>query len=151
MPPTSTLSSVGLRRDPSVVMRLSRLGSFHQHRLSFMRILLRRIKAESWIFQRSIFKINSDGVGQAVYTINTHRRYYSFVVFAHDLDPSLRSDRVIATSWDATFTLFDGIPTEEDLQRLYINVPLQEAGRGFGRRAHLAGARVPGRSKTRRS
>ena len=41
----------------------------------------------------------------------------------------MRSDRVIATAWDATFCLYDGIPTEADLDRLEQNVPKQEAGR----------------------
>ncbi|MCB2137207.1 MAG: hypothetical protein KDE08_14910, partial [Rhodobacteraceae bacterium] len=46
-----------------------------------------------------------------------------------DLPDEMRSDRVIATAWDATFALFDGTPSEADLQRLAANVPLQEAGR----------------------
>ena len=33
------------------------------------------------------------------------------------------------TAWDATFTLFDGEPSDADLTRLAANVPLQEAGR----------------------
>ena len=41
----------------------------------------------------------------------------------------MRSDRVIATAWDATFALHDGVPTEADLRRLAGNVPKQEAGR----------------------
>jgi hypothetical protein len=41
----------------------------------------------------------------------------------------MRSDRVIATAWDATFALFDGVPDEADLDRLEQNVPKQEAGR----------------------
>ncbi len=41
----------------------------------------------------------------------------------------MRSDRVIATAWDATFTLFDGNPSTADIERLERNVPLQEAGR----------------------
>ncbi len=40
----------------------------------------------------------------------------------------MRSDRVIATAWDATFTLFDGNPGAADIERLERNVPLQ-AGR----------------------
>ena len=38
------------RRDPATVMRLARMGAAHQGRLSFMRILLRRMKAENWQF-----------------------------------------------------------------------------------------------------
>ena len=36
---------------------------------------------------------------------------------------------MIATEWDATFTLFDGIPSEGDIDRLSQNIPKQEAGR----------------------
>jgi len=84
-------------RDPNLVMRLSRLGSFHQSRLSFMRILLRRLKAESWTFSRPHFQIDARGVGHAVYTAQGPERAYSLIAFANDLPPEKRSDRVIAT------------------------------------------------------
>ena len=117
------------RRDPSMVMRLSRLGSFHQCRLSFMRQLTRRMAGENWEFSRPVFEIDDMGVGQAVYSAKGPQRTYSLVAFAHDLPPEKRSDRVIAEAWDATFTLFDGVPTAEDIERLSKEVPLQEAGR----------------------
>ena len=117
------------RRDPAQVMRLSRLGSLHQCRLSFMRQLTRRMAREGWTFARPVFRIDATGVGHAVYTVNTRDRTYSLVAFAHDLPDQMRSDRVIAEAWDATFTLYDGVPTEADIERLCQNVPLQEAGR----------------------
>ncbi|WP_170427344.1 hypothetical protein [Ruegeria arenilitoris] len=117
------------RRDPANVMRLSRLGSFHQCRLSFMRQLTRRMARENWSFSRPVFDIDDTGVGTAVYTAQGPDRAYSLVAFAHDLPPEKRSDRVIADAWDATFALFDGIPTKADIERLSKNVPLQEAGR----------------------
>ena len=117
------------KRDPALVMRLSRLGSAHQCRLSFMRTLTRRLARENWSFARPLFQIDNKGVGHAVYTATGPERTYSLVAFAHDLPPEMRSDRVIATAWDATFTLFDGVPTEADIERLSKNVPHQEAGR----------------------
>ena len=36
---------------------------------------------------------------------------------------------MIATKWDAAFVLHDGLPTEEDIDRLRDNVPKQEIGR----------------------
>lgn len=117
------------RREPQVVMRLARLGSAHQCRLSFMRTLLRHLKREKWQFSRSHWKINSQGVGHAVYQAIGPRGTYSLVAFAHDLPDELRSDRVIAQAWDATFTLFDGVPAPSDIERLQKCVPLQEAGR----------------------
>lgn len=116
-------------RPPQQVMRLSRLGAFHQSRLSFMRILLRRLTAEAWRFDRPVFDIDAQGVGHAVYCAHGPERSYSLVCFAHDLPPEKRSDRVIAQAWDATFALFDGVPTGLDIARLSRNVPLQEAGR----------------------
>ncbi|MGR3591019.1 MAG: hypothetical protein ACU0B9_03370 [Limimaricola soesokkakensis] len=116
-------------RPGATVMRLARMGSFHQSRLSFMRVLLRRLKSENWRFERRAFEIDGKGVGHAVYTMHGPERSYSLVAFAHDLPPEQRSDRVIATAWDTTFTLFDGLPSELDIERLSRNVPLQEAGR----------------------
>jgi len=110
-------------------MKLARMGSFHQTRLSFMRTLLRRLKKEKWQFERKLWEIGADGFGRAVYTVSGPERSYSLVAFSHDLPDHKRSDRVIATAWDATFTLFDGVPDTADLDRLQINVPKQEAGR----------------------
>jgi hypothetical protein len=110
-------------------MRLARMGSFHASRLSFMRVLLRRLKHEGWRFDRPIWRIDALGVGVATYRAIGPERVYTLVAFAHDLPDELRSDRVIAEAWDATFTLFDGEPDEADIDRLSRNVPLQEAGR----------------------
>ena len=115
-------------RPPATVMRLARMGSCHQTRLSFMRILLRRAHQEGWQFTRTLWDVNELGVGTALYQAVGPERTYTLVAFAHDLDPALRSDRVIAEAWDATFTLFDGIPTAEDVERLRSQVPFQEAG-----------------------
>ena len=118
-------ATAAYRRPPAVVMRLARMGSFHQTRLSFMRTLLRRLKQEQWQFKRTLWAIDEQGFGRAVYTVYGPERNYSLVAFAHDLPDHMRSDRVIATAWDATFTLFDGIPSTADLDRLEQNVPKQ--------------------------
>jgi hypothetical protein len=133
------------RRDPAQVMRLSRLGSLHQCRLSFMRNLTRRMAREGWEFTRPVFDINDAGVGRAVYSAKGPDRTYSLVAFAHDLPAELRSDRVIAEAWDATFALFDGVPTTEDVDRLSQNVPLQEAGRVSEKELSLSRANRSGR------
>ncbi len=120
--------SVALR-PASQVMTLARMGSFHQSRLSFMRVLLRRLKAENWQFKQSRWLIDANGVGVATYEAIGPERSYTLVAFAHDLPAEKRSDRVIAEAWDATFTLHDGIISDADIERLGQNVPLQEAGR----------------------
>ncbi len=124
-----TVTKKVARRSPAQVMRLERLGSFHQSRLSFMRVLTRRLKSEQWQFKQQQFSIGVDGVGHAVYSAIGPDRTYSLVAFAHDLPDELRSDRVIAEQWDTTFALFDGVPTDADIERLSNNVPYQEAGR----------------------
>ena len=120
-------------RPPEQVMRLSRMGSFHHSRLSFMRVLLRRFQADGWRFERQSFAVDRNLVGHAVYVAHGGGHSYALVAFAHDLPDGMRSDRVIAEAWDATFTLQDGVPGAEDIARLGANTPRQEAGR-FTRR-----------------
>ena len=114
-------------RDPNKVMKLSRLGSFHQSRLSFLRSFLKEFK--DWEYNRDLFEIDNDGFGTAVYSFRKNKRVYSLICFANKIDDSERSDRVIATKWDAAFTLHDGIPTKKDIERLKNEVPKQEVGR----------------------
>ena len=127
-------------RSPDVVMRLERLGCAHQCRLSFMRVLLRRMQREGWTFDRPVFDIDAKGVGVAVYCAHGPDRTYSLVAFGHDLPAEQRSDRVIAHAWDSTFTLFDGVPAREDIERLSRNVPKQEAGRVSARELSVSRA-----------
>ncbi|WP_440932296.1 hypothetical protein [Candidatus Pelagibacter sp.] len=114
-------------RDPNKVMKLSRLGSFHQSKLSFLRSFLKEFK--DWEYNRDLFEIDNDGFGTAVYSFRKNKRVYSLICFANKIDDSERSDRVIATKWDAAFTLHDGIPTKKDIERLKNEVPKQEVGR----------------------
>ena len=114
-------------RDPKVVMKLSRLGSFHQSKLSFLRSFLNEFK--DWKYSRDLFDLNDNGYGKAVYSFNKNKRTYSLVCFANQIREEERSDRVIATKWDAAFVLHDAIPTKYDLERLLENVPKQQVGR----------------------
>ena len=117
---------VGLR-DPSVVMKLSRLGSFHQSKLSFLRSFLKEFK--DWEYKNDLFDLNELGYGTAIYSFKKNRRVYSLICFANELNKKERSDRVIATKWDAAFVLHDGVPTKQDINRLKNEVPKQEVGR----------------------
>ena len=82
-----------------------------------MRALLRNLQNQRWSFERASWDVDSEGVGTAVYCAVGPERTYSLICFAHDLPDDQRSDRVIATAWDATFTLFDGIPESGDIER----------------------------------
>jgi hypothetical protein len=114
-------------RDPNIVMKLSRLGSFHQSKLSFLRSFLKEFK--DWEYKRDLFELNEFGHGIAVYSFKKDSRIYSLICFANELSKKERSDRVIATKWDAAFTLYDGVPSRQDIERLRKEVPKQEVGR----------------------
>ncbi|MCH2293297.1 MAG: hypothetical protein MK439_12275, partial [SAR324 cluster bacterium] len=116
-------------RSPESLMRLDRMGASFPTRLSFMRTLIRRMARECWKFERLRFEVDDQGFGTSVYAAHTPQRTYSLIAFSHALEPDQRTDRVIAEAWDATFNLFDGIPEQEDLDRLRENTPRQEAGR----------------------
>ena len=51
-------------RDPNIIMKLSRLGSFHQSRLSFLRSFLSEFK--DWQYNRDLFDLDQEGYGTAV-------------------------------------------------------------------------------------
>ena len=114
-------------RKPEFVMRLDRLGSFHQSKLSFLRSFIREFK--DWEFETKELELDENGFGHCVYVVTKDNKQYSLVCFSNELDDSERSDRVIATKWDASFVLFDGVPSNQDINRLKANVPLQEQGR----------------------
>jgi hypothetical protein len=114
-------------RDPNTIMKLSRLGSFHQSKLSFLRSFLNEFK--DWDYSRDLFNLDKNGYGEAVYSFKKGNRVYSLVCFANQIKDEERSDRVIATKWDAAFTLHDGVPNKDDIERLKNEVPKQEVGR----------------------
>ena len=114
-------------RDPNTIMKLSRLGSFHQSKLSFLRSFLNEFK--DWEYKQDLFNLDENGYGEAVYSFKKDKRVYSLVCFANHIKDEERSDRVIATKWDAAFTLHDGVPGKKDIERLKYEVPKQEVGR----------------------
>ena len=64
-------------RNPNVIMKLSRLGSFHQSKLSFLRSFLKEFK--DWDYNRDLFQLNEKGYGTAVYSFSKNKRTYSLV------------------------------------------------------------------------
>ena len=114
-------------RNPNIIMKLSRLGSFHQSRLSFLRSFLDEFK--EWEYKNDLFDLDENGFGTAIYSFKKKERVYSLICFANKINDHERSDRVIATKWDAAFTLHDGVPLKSDIERLRNEVPRQEVGR----------------------
>lgn len=127
-------------RHPDDVMRLERMGSYHPMRLSFSRILLRRMAAEQWKINIHDWAIDEHGFGYAVITASTPNHVYSLVAYSHDLDDKDRSDRVIAEKWDTTFTLVDGIPDASEIAHMSETVSRQEAGRHHEKQLTLSRA-----------
>ena len=64
-------------RDPNIIMKLSRLGSFHQSRLSFLRSFLNEFK--DWDYKKDLFDLDQDGFGVAVYSFKKKDRVYSLI------------------------------------------------------------------------
>ncbi len=114
-------------RDPKEIMKLSRLGCFHQSKLSFLRSFLQEFK--DWDYNKDLFDLNEEGHGTAIYSFKKNYKIYSLICFSNKIKDEERSDRVIATKWDTAFTLHDGLPSKLDIERLKKNVPKQEVGR----------------------
>ena len=51
-------------RNPKDVMKLSKLGCFHQSKLSFLRSFLKEFK--NWNYSRDLFNLDENGYGHAV-------------------------------------------------------------------------------------
>ena len=116
-------------RPPSDVMRLERMGAMMPTRLSFLRVLVRRLCAERAQITRTHWDMSPDGHGRAVYCVDLGGHTYSLVAISNDLPADQRSDRVIATAWDAAFVLYDGVPDKSEIDRIASQAPMQEAGR----------------------
>ena len=52
-------------REPNDIMKLSRLGCFHQSKLSFLRSFLKEFK--NWNYSRDLFNLDEEGFGHAVF------------------------------------------------------------------------------------
>ena len=81
-------------RDPNTIMKLSRLGSFHQSKLSFLRSFLSEFK--DWDYKRDLFNLDQNGYGEAVYSFKKKNRVYSLVCFANEIKDEERSDSLYA-------------------------------------------------------
>ncbi len=116
-------------RPPRQVMRLARMGAMFPTRLSFMRSLMRRLSAEGARLTRGHWQIDPQGFGTAVYSLPLGGATYSLVAVSQDLPDDMRTDRVIATAWDTTYVLYDGVPDAAEIARIEATAPRQEAAR----------------------
>ena len=134
------LNNLYIKRLPSDVMKLERLGSFHQTRLSFSRQLIDELITNNWKTEIVEWNINADGIGNAVIKIFSKQKIYTLIVFCHQISNNERSDRVIAEKWDMTFSLFLGIPSKDELDEMSKNLKIQELGRHLSKQLTLSRA-----------
>ncbi|WP_254696803.1 hypothetical protein [Octadecabacter sp. SW4] len=116
-------------RPPTDVMRLRRMGAGFPTRLSFLRSVTRRMGAEGAQVTRPVWEMDADGFGHAVYCVDFGGHTYSLVAVSTDLPPDQRTDRVIATAWDTSYVLYDGVPDADEIARICRAAPQQEAAR----------------------
>ena len=115
-------------RGPDDVMRLEALGASFAHRLSFKRTLIRALHKQNSSMRITQSQLDRDGFGHMILTIDFYGRDYSLIAYSRALADEDRTDRVIATAWDASFCLFDGVPNETEIAALADEVTHQEAG-----------------------
>ena len=115
-------------RPASDVMRLPALGASFAHRLSFKRTLIRALHSQKAELRLHEVALNDEGFGHAVLVMPFHGKEYALIAYSRPLADAERTDRVIATAWDASFCLFDGIPSAADVAQLSEEVTHQEAG-----------------------
>ena len=127
-------------RPPSTVMKLDRLGSFHQTRLSFTRRLIDDLKYQKSKIEIYQWDIDNSGIGSAIIKIALKKETLSLVIFCHSINDEERTDRVIAEKWDMTFSLFKGIPNKNELNQLSKNLKIQESGRHNSKQLTLSRA-----------
>ena len=80
-------------RDPKKIMKLSKLGSFHQSKLSFLRSFLKEFK--DWKYNRDLFDLDENGFGRAVYSFSKDRRVYSLVCFANKISDDVMENGIL--------------------------------------------------------
>ncbi len=120
--------SIEINKSPDD-MKLENMGSRYPSRLSFSRSMLRKLIVDNWKISKSKFELDNEGFGTVLYEIHVKKEVYTLVCFSQFLDDKDRSDRVIASKWDTAYTLHKGRLNEKELERLKINIPLQELGR----------------------
>ncbi|KAA0955339.1 hypothetical protein FQ085_15545 [Planococcus sp. ANT_H30] len=117
-------------RPASEVMQIQRLGVMRSTSLSFLRIMFRKMMREAWDIKQTLFDLDNDGYGEALYKITTPQGHYTFVALSREISDEVRSDRVISERWDITFALCEGEVSEKKLKKMKQELPKQEMGRG---------------------
>lgn len=116
-------------REPHVVMSPERLGAARPTRHSFAASMLRTAIRDGWRIHVERWTVDGDGVGEAVYRVQTPTDVLRFVIFSTVIAETDRTDRVVAKSWDVTAALIDGPLDPARWDQMLSEVPRQESGR----------------------
>ena len=74
-----------LMQSPDELMKLKNLGSYHPTRLSFSRQLINEMCKKKWSFDIFEWKINKEGKGHSIITVDTRENLYSLVIQRNSL------------------------------------------------------------------
>ena len=75
-------------RSPNKIMKLSRLGSFHQSKLSFLRSFLDEFK--DWEYKKDLFELDKDGHGTAIYSFVKIKPIISqYIIYFFNTKPNI--------------------------------------------------------------
>lgn len=125
---TNSSESISMR-NPAELMQPERLGALKHTRLSFARLLMRRMLRDDWRVEAEQMDLDGDGVGRVVYAIQTPSRQFSFGIFSHRADSEENTDRIIATDWDLWAFLCEGPATAELMNAQFEELPYVMEGR----------------------
>ncbi|MFB6234674.1 MAG: hypothetical protein ABEH81_05395 [Halopenitus sp.] len=116
-------------RDPSELMQPERLGALKQTRLSFARLLIRKMVRERWEIDLLEMDVDGDGNGRAVYSIETPTHRFTFAVQSRKSNDAADTDRIIADTWDMETFLSEGTASEEFIESQFEELPKVREGR----------------------
>jgi hypothetical protein len=97
--------------------------------LSFSRNLLRKMVADRWRISRTLFELDDEGRGQALYRIETPQAAFHFFVVSDVFPTDQKIDRAFGINWDVSAAICEGAWTNERRELLAQDVPKQYDGR----------------------
>jgi hypothetical protein len=116
-------------RSADVVMAPWRAAAATPTPLSFSRSLVRKMVAERWRITRTIFELDDEGRGEALYRVEAPQIAYHFVGVSDVFPPDQKIDRAFGINWDVSAALCEGAWTDERRAMLVEEVPKQYDGR----------------------
>ncbi len=111
-------------------MSIEALGATKPHRLSFARLLVRRMQAERWKITLRVIDVNDQGVGRLVYDIEANEYLLHFVIRSDDVPEELRTGRLSESRFDGMAILCHGPLDWERIDAEMREIQKRSAGRG---------------------